>query len=79
MKKQLIKQLLRFNDMAAAAKWAKRLNIAMEYLPFALQAYIETEPLRYDSYLYFVFLIGSMTIPVCVVIKNSPNSKKIIL
>ena len=41
---QLIKELLRYNDSAAAAKWARRLNIAMEYLPSALQIYMISEP-----------------------------------
>ena len=41
---QLIKELLRYHDKAAAAKWARRLNIAMEFLPFALQAYMTSEP-----------------------------------
>lgn len=43
LKCQLIKELLRYNDVAAAAKWARKLNIAMEYLPFALQTYILSE------------------------------------
>jgi hypothetical protein len=44
MKMQLIKELWRYNDSAAAAKWARRLNVAMEYLPSALQVYMISEP-----------------------------------
>ena len=44
LKMQLIKELLRYNDIAAAAKWARRLNVAMEYLPSALQVYMISEP-----------------------------------
>ena len=44
LKMQLIKELLRYNDMAAAAKWARRLNVNTEYLPTALQIYMISEP-----------------------------------
>ena len=46
LQSQLVKELVQFGDIGAAAHWAIQCNIPLEYLPFAMQTYLTSHKVR---------------------------------
>ena len=46
LQSQLVKELVQFGDVGAAAHWAIQCNIPLEYLPFAVQSYLTSHRVR---------------------------------